>query len=104
MTQVAANPATGQFAVSNGTISLADDPTGHTVEVSTRAHWIIGQSDDVTVQGFTMRHATTDAQDGAITNGGYPRWTIERNVMSDVHGPVVDLSRGVGHGLFDNDI
>ena len=51
-------------------VVLKDDPRGKTVEVSVRRHWVLGTStaDNVTIQGFTMKHAANEAQSGAIMN------------------------------------
>ncbi len=104
LVQVASNPASGQFAVSGPTVSLADDPTGRTVEVTVRTGWIRGAAHDVTIQGFRMRHAANDAQTGALSNDGYSLWTIRDNALSDTHGAVVGLVRGGSHRLLGNDI
>ena len=43
--QVAANPASGQFAVNGARqVVLADDPNGHTVEVTTRKAWVTARA------------------------------------------------------------
>jgi parallel beta-helix repeat protein len=103
--RVNADPKPGQFAVDgNRYIVLADNPTGHTVEVTTRARWIVGQAENVTIQNFRMRHAANDAQAGALGNDGYSNWTIQDNVLSDAHGAVVSLSKGTSHKLLGNDI
>jgi parallel beta-helix repeat protein len=103
--QVAANPAAGQFAVDGARrVVLADDPTGHTVEVTTRTEWIRAGAPNVTVRGFTMKHAATPAQYGAIGNGGYANWTIANNVLSDAHGAVVSLDNATGLQVLYNDI
>jgi hypothetical protein len=63
--QVASNPQSGQFALNaNRQVLLADDPTGHTVEVTTRTRWVQGASGDVTIEGFTMKHAANAGQTG----------------------------------------
>jgi hypothetical protein len=63
--QVASNPQSGQFALNaNRQVLLADDPTGHTVEVTTRTRWVQGASGDVTIEGFTMKHAANPGQTG----------------------------------------
>jgi hypothetical protein len=63
--QVASNPQSGQFALNaNRQVLLADDPTGHTVEVTTRTRWVQGASGDVTIEGFTMKHAANTGQTG----------------------------------------
>lgn len=103
--QVASDPVSGQFAVnSKREVILADDPTGHVVEVTTRQYWINPKSDHVTIQGFTMKHAATPPQHGAINNGGYSHWTIRDNILSDAHGAVVSLVNGSGLALINNDI
>ncbi|HZO29952.1 MAG TPA: right-handed parallel beta-helix repeat-containing protein [Chloroflexota bacterium] len=85
-------------------VRLADDLTGRTVEVSTRARWLVGGADDVRIEGFRMRHAANPAQNGALNTDGRSRWTIVRNVLSDTHGPVVSIQGGTGHALLENDI
>lgn len=103
--QVASDPAGGQFAVdAERNVVLADDPTGHTVEVTTRREWIVGRSDEVTIRGFTMKHAANDSQNGALENGGYSRWEIQDNKLSQAHGAVVSLTEGTDLNLLNNDI
>ena len=58
--QVASNPQSGQFALNaNRQVILADDPMGHTVEVSTRARWVQGASGDVTATTTGPSETTT---------------------------------------------
>jgi nitrous oxidase accessory protein NosD len=103
--QVAASPHSGQFAIdSTRRVILADDPRGHMVEVTTRQYWITGKSDNVTIQGFTMKHAATPAQHGALSNDGHDNWTIQNNTLSDAHGAVVSLIQGNGLKLLNSDI
>jgi hypothetical protein len=103
--QVAVNPVSGQFAIdSSRQVILADDPRGHMVEVTMRQFWIIGRADNVTIQGFTMKHAATPAQQGAISNDGCSNWTIQNNTLSDAHGAVVSFMQGSGLKLLNNDI
>ncbi len=103
--QVASNPQSGQFAIdSSRRVIMADDPRGHMIEVTTREYWITGQSDNVTIQGFTMKHAAPPAQHGALSNDGYDNWTIQNNTLSDAHGAVVSLLAASGLKLLNNDI
>jgi len=105
LTQVAASPASGQFSVDgNRWILLADNPSGRQVEVTTRQYWVLGRAGDVTIRGFRMRYAANPAQQGALSNGGYGNWTVERNVLSDAHGAVVSLDGASGLRLLNNDI
>jgi parallel beta-helix repeat protein len=111
--QVASNPGTGQFAVnSNRKVILKDDPKGHTVEVSVRRHWVLGSTtaDNVTVEGFTMKHAANEGRNGALMNRstqlnpGEDSWTVQKNVLSDAHRAVLSLKHGLGHKILNNDI
>ncbi len=112
--QVAANPTSGQFAVigdTRDTIQLADDPTGHTVEVTVRTSWIQGKADDVTIRGLTMRHAANPAHLGAIrtsidstATNRRNRWAVENNYLYQTHGPIVSLLGGEGHKVIGNDL
>jgi nitrous oxidase accessory protein NosD len=103
--QVAANPMNGQFAVdSDRNVVLADDPAGHVVEVTTRTSWVTGEADHVVIEGFAMKHAANDAQNGAIENNGHSHWRIQDNVLSDAHGAIVSLIDGTDLDLLDNDI
>lgn len=103
--QVAANPVSGQFAIDSAReVVLANDPGGHTVEVTTRQAWIVGGADDVTIEGFTMRDAASSPQRGAIENDGHANWTIEDNTLSDAAGADVFLNGAAGIQVLDNDI
>lgn len=103
--QVASNPQSGQFAVDGDRrVVLADDPAGHTVEVTTRKYWIVGRSSDVTVEGFTMKHAANEAQSGALKNNGYDNWTVRNNDLSYAHGANVTLGSATGLKIIGNDL
>lgn len=83
-------PGHGQFSVNSARqVVLADNPSGHVVEVSTRTRWIDTQADNITIQGFTMRHAANPAQTGAIGNQGRNGWTLQNNRLYDSHGAIV---------------
>jgi hypothetical protein len=98
-------PVSGQFGLDdNRHVVLADDPRQHTLEVSTRTRWIVTASDGVTIQGFTMRNAATDALFGALSNDGYSDWTAQDNVLSDAHGAVVSVHNGARLNVLRNDI
>ena len=99
--QVASEPRKGQFALDEGRrVILADDPEGRLVEVTTRERWVLGASDDVTIQGITMKHA---AKDG-IWNGGYSGWTVEDNDLSYAHEKNLALTLGDSLLARDNDL
>jgi nitrous oxidase accessory protein NosD len=103
--QVAASPRPGQFAVDEARlVVLADDPTGRTVEVTVRTNWVRVRADDVTIRGFTMRHAGNPAQSGAIGNEGRSNFTLDGNRLSDAHGAVVSIGGGSGNSVVGNEI
>jgi parallel beta-helix repeat protein len=102
--QVGSNPGQRQFAVKSGRVILGGDPSGRTVEVTTRRFWVMGRSDNVTIEGFIMRHAANGSQTGAITNNGYDDWTIRRNTLLRAHGANVNMGRGEGLKVIANNI
>jgi hypothetical protein len=104
--QVASNPQSGQFALNaNRQVILADDPTGHTVEVTTRTRWVQGASGDVTIEGFTMKHAANPGQaGGALSNNGYDNWIVRNNDLSWAHGVNVSLAQGTGLAIIGNNV
>jgi parallel beta-helix repeat protein len=111
--QVASGPSAGQFAVGSARrVVLKVDPRDHSVEVSVRRHWILGspKADDVTIEGFTMRHAANESRSGALMNResrsapGGSRWTVQNNGLSHAHGAVIFLKGATGLRILDNDI
>ena len=105
LTQVASEPESWQFAVdSSRNILLADDPSEHTVEVTTRTEWVEGGSSDVIIEGFTMKHAANDAQNGALYNNGYSNWTVQNNTLADAHALNVKLDYGTDLKFLGNDV
>lgn len=103
--QVTWNPTAGQFAVdANRMVLLADDPRGHTVEVTTRTNWVVVNADHVSILGFTMKHAANDAQSGALTANGFSYLTVQGNTLSDAHGDAVAFLYGAGQQVLGNDV
>ena len=99
------DPSPGFFSVDrNNWLVLADNPSGHVIEVTTRQRWAITAADGVTIQGFTMKHAGNDAQSGAISNDRHANWTLQHNTLSDAHGDVVSVDYGSGTRVLANDI
>lgn len=105
--QVAAGAAlaTGEFSLSpSRQIIIADDPERAIVEVTTRPRWLFIQADRVTVRGFTMKHASIDAQFGALQLQNVSDWTIQGNTLSNAHGAVVSMINAPHGRLLDNEI
>ncbi len=102
----ASDPKAGQFALDGSrNVVLADDPTGHMVEVTTRQKWVDVRSDHVTLQGLTMRHAGSAPNvASALGNQGYSSFTLQDSTLSDVHGSLVSLDGGTGARLLRNDL
>jgi len=103
------SPSGGQFAMDSGRhVVLGSNPSGHVVEVSTRAYWMHVYANDVTVNGFRMKHSIVTAQHGGLEVGNdsvvYDRATISNNVLSDTSGGVLELHRGSGHRVVGNNI
>jgi parallel beta-helix repeat protein len=67
-----------------GTLYLADDPTGHEVEVARAKAAIINSASGVTVRGLSVEKFANDAQRGAIMSSS--DWTIEHNEVRLNHG------------------
>jgi parallel beta-helix repeat protein len=65
-------------------LRIADDPTGHQVEVARAKAAIDGPAAGVTVRGLVVEKFANDAQRGAITGGS--DWTIEGNEVRFNHG------------------
>jgi parallel beta-helix repeat protein len=85
-------PGATQFALDSARhIVLHDDPTGHTVEVTTRERWVDTQSDNVTIQGFAFWHAANAAETGAIGNQDRTGWTLQDSKLYYAHGGIVSL-------------
>lgn len=78
---------------STGTVYLANNPTGHTIEVTTTRAAFSSAASDVTIKGLTIEKYGNFAQSGAIIAGAY--WVIENNVISYNHGAGIKGSSGM---------
>ena len=101
----------GQFKIgTSNKVNIATDPRGKTVEITTREHWIVAEpaADNVTVEGFTMRHAANDWRCGALqsrlpssdsgttfsscrTRGDADGWKVRNNRLLHAAGAVVSV-------------
>jgi hypothetical protein len=98
-------PGAGQFALDGKRhVLIADDPTSHTIEVSTRRAWVVSNSDGITLSNLTMRHAANDTLRGAVSNDGHSNWTIQDSALSDAHGAVVSVHHGNNVQVLRSDI
>lgn len=103
--QVEGDPEPGEFTVNaERQVVIADDPAGQLVEVTVRENWIIARSDDVTVEGFTMRHAAAHPHAGAINIDNYGNWTVRNNVLTQAHGSAISMRESRGHRVTGNEI
>jgi parallel beta-helix repeat protein len=88
-----------------GLLHLADDPTGHQVEVARAKGAIDGPAAGVTVRGLVVERFANDAQRGAVTGGS--DWTIEGNEVRFNHGvgiqtPAAHRVRVLGNHVHHN--
>jgi parallel beta-helix repeat protein len=114
LTQVTSIPKNqGQFFV-NGRrqVIIFRNPRNHMLEVTTRQHWVLGtpSADDVTIEGWTMKHAGTEGRSAALMNRlelgdvGGARWTVKDNVLSDGHSAIISLTNAPDHQILHNRI
>jgi parallel beta-helix repeat protein len=68
----------------SGSLHLADDPTGHRVEVARAKGAISSPAPAVTVRGLVVEKFANDAQRGAISGGS--DWLIQGNEVRFNHG------------------
>jgi parallel beta-helix repeat protein len=106
LSHVEGSPSATEFALdANRHVVLGADPAGHLIEVSVRDAWVIIAAPDVTVAGFSMRHAANAAQTGAIRNvDDASHDTIRDNLLSYAHGADAALDRGIDNQIVHNDI
>ena len=84
----------------SGTVYLADNPTGHTVEVTMTRFAFSGSASNVTIQGLIIEKYGNFAQHGAvisIASSGAPGryWVVEKNEIRYNHGPGITGSLGM---------
>ncbi|MFI5042106.1 MAG: right-handed parallel beta-helix repeat-containing protein, partial [Acidimicrobiales bacterium] len=106
LSRIDGTPGVGQYALdAERHVILGQDPTRHLVEVTTRTAWVIIAAPDVTVAGFSMRHAANKPQTGAILNTeGAGHDTIRHNMLAYAHGADVALDHGNDNLIEDNDV
>lgn len=66
---------------SAGEIYLADNPNGHTVELSLTRTAFSGSARDVVIRGFTIEKYGQPAGEAAIDGKDGERWTVEKNEL-----------------------
>ena len=90
--QVEGDPGDGAFALDAGRhVLLGDDPAGHLIEVGIRPRWIAVGASGVVIERLVMRHATNDAQSGALSDDGHSI-VVRDSVLRDAHGANVWLT------------
>jgi nitrous oxidase accessory protein NosD len=99
--QVRFNPGEGEFTLDRDRrVLLGEDPAGSIVEVTVRDRWVVGRSDGVTIRGFKMRHSAGQG----IKNDRYDDWRVIGNDLAYAHTVNVELSKGAGMVIEDNEI
>jgi len=114
LTQVTSLPKKSNqfFMNAKRQIIIARNPNGHTLEVATRQHWVLGtpSADGVTIEGWTMKYAGTEGRSAALMNrlevheNGGERWTVKNNVLSDGHSAIISLTNSPSHEILHNKI
>jgi parallel beta-helix repeat protein len=114
LTQVTSKPKKpSQFFVNaRRKVVIFRDPRDHMLEVTTRQHWVLGTPsvDDVTIEGWTMKHAGTEGRSAALMNRqevgelGGARWTVKNNVLSHGHSAIISLTNAPDHQILNNRI
>jgi parallel beta-helix repeat protein len=90
-----------------GQLYLADDPTGHKVEISLTRHAFSGTARNVTIRGLTVEKYANPALSGAIHGAVDPPgpagqgWIIEDNEVRFNHGEGIYIGQQ-GHVLHNN--
>ncbi len=101
-------PQPGQFKLadrgSDRRVVLGTNPAGHSVEVTTRAAWMVVKASDITVRGMTMKHAGSNYQHGGLDVYGQDRFVLESSDLSYAHAANVAVYYGVDHRLSGNHI
>ncbi len=88
------------FDYSPGIVYLADDPTGHTVEISTTRHAFHGSASNVTIRGLIIQRYGNPGGTGAIHglaegDGPSQKWVVERNEIRFNHGAGIRIGQGM---------
>jgi Right handed beta helix region len=99
-------PGTWFFDYVNQIVYFADDPSGHTVEISTARSAFYGPASNVTVQGLVVDKYAVPAQFGAIGDQSPgPNWKVLNNEVRWNHGTGITLGDGgqaSGNFVHDN--
>jgi hypothetical protein len=86
------------FDYANSRIMMADNPTGHNVELSSAQSAFIGAASDVTIENLTIEKYACPAQLGAVhaRSGDTPssNWTIRDNLIRFNHGSGIRVGNG----------
>ncbi len=94
------SPGKWYLDYSTRTAYLADNPTGHRVEMSVIPHAFWGATQNVRIEGLTIEKYACSAGDGAVDGrsdtGALSRnWVVENNLIQLNHGIGVRLGDGM---------
>ena len=87
-------PDTWYFDYEAGRVYLADNPTSHMVEISSRYSAVGGDASGVIISNLTIEKYANPAQIGAINGGESQGWVI--------HDVMIRLNHGTGIRIGDN--
>jgi parallel beta-helix repeat protein len=83
-----------------GKLYLADDPSGHRIEVATAKAAVESGAQGVTITGLTIEKFANDAQRGAVIGG--TGWVIQHNEVRFNHGAGIQTPAAQGVKVLDN--
>lgn len=87
----------------NKPIRLIADP-GVIIDGENRDRWIVGQADNVTIEGFTFINSNQPQYHGGLSNDGYDNWTIRNNTFRNAGNAAIDIKEGSGHLIENNTV
>jgi Right handed beta helix region len=83
-----------------GKVYLADDPSGHRIEVATAKAAVESGAHGVTITGLTIEKFASDAQRGTVIGG--TGWIIQHNEVRFNHGVGIQTPAALGVKVLDN--
>ena len=89
-------PGNWYFDYAADRVYLADNPSGHVLELSGNV-WqaFSGSASNVTISGLTIQQYATPAQRGAIQGGSSSNWVVSNNLLQFNHGGGLRIGNGM---------
>lgn len=84
-------PSAGQWSLTDGLLTLGEDPGARQVELSHIPHAFLKGGSDVRIAGMIIEKFAPPAQSGAVHAEGSPGWVIEDSEIRYNHGAGLTL-------------